>query len=399
MHQVVRRVDLLPGPQPAQQRLAGAYQPAPLAAEDGDGARAGEQRSRRVVRRDVAQVLGREAVAPMQQQLRIGLLSRRVHRRGVGAALDRAACEPLAHERLAVCQVVGLEQRAVDAHAEPRVGRRVPVPDPPADVLEQAHGADVAGAPAGEQLLRRVAVHDALARQRGVAVARRIGRRRGPRGQAAHVAQVALADHAVALRAPGLRQAPGAIGEIARHRLAHAAAEVAHATLAHDVGTERLRRARDGVADRDVAQVTDVQRLRRVGIAEVDDPAAAGGDGAGRERVRLAALQGSAEARHLPVGEADAERLARSRKRRQRATAARRVRPSGIPPLQAHVDGSGSKRDDRHQRVVAAERGDAVVQAVEQVRRRFAEAVASHGMHQAGLEPASTAFKAGPLTH
>src|SRR5215218_2559441 len=252
-------------------------------------------------------MLRREAVTAVQQQLRIGLLAGHVHRRAALPALNRSGGKRLLCKRLAVVEVVGLEQRAVDPDPKSLVRHGMAVGDPAPQLVVEACRGRVALTPALEQMLRRVAMDDPLAREGSVAASHWIGGHRRPRRKAAHVAQVALADELITLYAVLRRRAAAAVLEVAGHRLAHAAAEIADATLTDDVSSERSRRARDRVADCDVAQVTDVQRLRRVGIAEVDDPAAPWRDHPRCERVGLPPLERGAEPLELSVGEAHAE--------------------------------------------------------------------------------------------
>src|ERR1700756_524528 len=67
-------------------------------------------------------------------------------------------------------------------------------------------------------------------------------------------------------------------GHDARHRLAHAAADVADDAAPLDLAAGLAQRRAERVAERQVAQVADVQRLGRVGVPEVEREAAALGE-------------------------------------------------------------------------------------------------------------------------
>ena len=149
---------------------------------------------------------------------------------------------------------------------------------PVADAQPEGARFGIAGLGAGDQLLREV-----------VALVEVMGDGRVLGGDVlwrpllGDIAGVEPADEAVALFARLLRGLAVGVADVARHRLAHRAAGVADVALAQDLGAGGREGAGDGVAEGDVAQVPGVQGLGRVGVAEVDDDAAAGAEVGGGE--------------------------------------------------------------------------------------------------------------------
>ena len=169
--------------------------------------------------------------------------------------------------------------------------------------------------------------------------------------------------------------APG--GDDPRHRLAHAAADVADQAAVLDPGAADPQPGGDRVAERQVAQVADVERLGRVRAPEVDGVALARGEVGVRLRVRAAGLERLAARRDPVVGEPDVDAL--------RVLVDRGDGRVGGDPVErlARPGVGGPVADPRHQHQVAVglraerraggpgrgavTRGDGPVDAVEKV--------------------------------
>ena len=185
---------------------------------------------------------------------------------------------------------------------------------------------------------------------------------------------------------------------IARQRFAHAPAVIADLALARHQGPGRGERARERLAERDVAQVADVQRLGGVGVAEVDHHLRAPEELARVQRTRVTRLQELAEVRDAGVGEAHRERvpargdggdLGQLRERLARG-AQRRGAPSAVTvaaeDLRVHA-AAGVVQGDHRELAPRRERAQRACELVEHVTRVAVEGTPGGARtHIGGLE-------------
>ncbi len=166
-----------------------------------------------------------------------------------------------------LAQEVGLEQDAVKRDAEPRERLSLPGDHPCARAVPQLECLAIALQDALDQLIRGVALHLDLARERVLGL---VGRADCDDAGSRDVLGVALADEVIALHVP-VRPCVGAVAALqhAGHRLTHRAPEVRYPAATLDVCAGLRERSGKRVADREVAQVPDVQRLRRVRVPEL----------------------------------------------------------------------------------------------------------------------------------
>ncbi len=275
-----------------------------------------------------------------------------------------------------VVEEVDLVDDAVEAHAEARERGVVAAQRPFAHAQPERLDLRVAGAEALQQPLGEVVVGAVLARERRVALgpASDLGGR-----QVLHVAAVAGTDEVVALEPGALRRLPVEELQVAGHRLAHLAADVADLRLVHDVGAAGRGERAERVPERDGAQVADVQRLRRVRVAVVDDEALVRRDVAAEERLDRDRLQRRAERGDALVGEPQQHAVAgrvESGVAHGRVGGQQRAHllPGGVDPAAAAAGeedvaaGQRVRHDQRGGHVRAAAGRERPVQLVEHVR-------------------------------
>ena len=306
---------------------------------------------------------------------------------------------------------VGLEDHLVEGDAEPGEGLALAGDHPGARLRPQFERPLVAGEDAHHQLVGLVLVEGGLAGDRVfgavVAVA-------GPVAAGGDVLGVTEADEVVGLLAVlGAELVVGAAGgDDPRHRLAHAAADVADQAAVLDPGAADAERRGDRVAERQVAEVADVERLGRVGAPEVDGVALVGGEvgvgvggsAPGLERARRAprptrrrggrrrrprVSRTAATAGSAAIRSSASRATGSAAQSRTRGTSIRSRSPSG-------------RKGERAAHGAAASLPPATTPSM--LSKRFPAIAPSprtlpdYGMHQPGLEPGSPAYKSGPLT-
>ncbi len=253
-------------------------------------------------------VLGRQPVGAHQRHLFQLLAFGRVEDHPVLAPAQRPVAQAEVGQLSDLGEKVGLEDHLVEGDAEARQRLALSRDHPGTRLRPQFQRPLVPGENAHHQLVGLVFVEGGLAGDRvfGAVVALA-----GPVAARGDVLGVTEADEVVGLLAVAVLRgevvvgAPG--GDDPRHRLAHAAADVADQAAVLHPGAADPQRSGDRVAERQVAQVADVERLGRVRAPEVDGIALAGGEVVVRLRVGDAGLECLAPRRDPVVGEADVD--------------------------------------------------------------------------------------------